>query len=228
MQKQILFAAISGIIALNMVTVADAALVGRLAATPGGTDYQAYYDNVADLTWLADANAAAGSSFDDFGSTTDGRITWNNANAWAADLSINGIDGWRLPTTLLSDTTCSSPASAGTGCTGSEMGNFFYNVLGGIANNQITATHNSNYDLFSNVQNVKYWSSTTHATFSTFAYYFDANNGAQSSFGKTNAANAWAVHSGDVSPVPVPAAAWLMISGLSVFGLLRKKTSNTG
>jgi hypothetical protein len=30
------------------------------------------------------------------------------------------------------------------------------------------------------------------------------------------------------SPVPLPAAAWLMISGLSVFGFLRKKTSNTG
>jgi len=36
---------------------ADAALVGRLAATPGGTDYQAYYDDVADLTWLTDAKA---------------------------------------------------------------------------------------------------------------------------------------------------------------------------
>ena len=30
---------------------ADAAFVGRLATTPGGTDYQAYYDTESDLTW---------------------------------------------------------------------------------------------------------------------------------------------------------------------------------
>jgi hypothetical protein len=33
---------------------ADAALVGRLATTPGGTAYQAYYDTEADITWLVD------------------------------------------------------------------------------------------------------------------------------------------------------------------------------
>ena len=37
---------------------AKAALVGIFPATPGGTDYQAVYDDVAVLTWLANANAA--------------------------------------------------------------------------------------------------------------------------------------------------------------------------
>lgn len=34
----------------SISSVANAALIGRLALTEGGTDYQAYYDDVADLT----------------------------------------------------------------------------------------------------------------------------------------------------------------------------------
>lgn len=58
MKKQQLLAAVSaGLISLGLVGSADAALLGRLAATPGGSDYQAYYDPDAKLTWLADADA---------------------------------------------------------------------------------------------------------------------------------------------------------------------------
>ena len=35
---------------------ASETLNARLPATSGGTDYQAYYDDVLDITWLADAN----------------------------------------------------------------------------------------------------------------------------------------------------------------------------
>ena len=47
---------------------ASANLLGRLASTPGGTDYQAYYDDVLDITWLANANLA---SVNTFGLPTD-------------------------------------------------------------------------------------------------------------------------------------------------------------
>jgi len=47
-------AAIGAFFSVHMT--ADAALLGRLAATPGGTDYQAYYDDVLDITWAANAN----------------------------------------------------------------------------------------------------------------------------------------------------------------------------
>ncbi|HET9062610.1 MAG TPA: hypothetical protein VFO62_04915, partial [Candidatus Binatia bacterium] len=40
-----------------------AALLGRLPATPGGSDYQAYYDTELDITWLADANLAQTNTF---------------------------------------------------------------------------------------------------------------------------------------------------------------------
>ena len=100
-----------------------ATLIGVLPDTPGGTDWQAYYDDVADLTWLANANAA--------GTTLN---IWTDANAWAASLNIDGVTGWRLPDTLQPDPSCSRQGdliggdgiidtSWGVGCRGSEMGN---------------------------------------------------------------------------------------------------------
>ena len=49
----------------------------------------AVYDTDQDITWLANANAGAGSSFDDGSNTSDGRMSWSNANDWAASLDIN-------------------------------------------------------------------------------------------------------------------------------------------
>jgi hypothetical protein len=45
------------------------------------------YDTVLDLTWLANWNAAAGSSFDNGSHTSDGRMTWANAKSWSAGLT---------------------------------------------------------------------------------------------------------------------------------------------
>ena len=188
--------------ALVLSTSANAALVGRLAATTGGTDYQAYYDDVADLTWLADANA-------------NGVMNWADANNWAAGLTVNGVDGWRLADTLQPDASCdnqSGGASSGFDCTGSELGNLFYNVLGGSAYSSITTTHNANYGLFSNVQSDFYWTATELNT--DVAWVFGMNYGNQGTDLKTYNKSVWAVQSGDVSAVPVPAAVWLFGSGL--------------
>lgn len=57
------------------------------------------YDDVLDVTWLADANYAKTSGYD-----TDGLMTWEQAMEWAASLSyfdsVRGVtwDDWRLPT----------------------------------------------------------------------------------------------------------------------------------
>jgi hypothetical protein len=202
---------------------ADAALVSRL----GGL---AYYDDVADLTWLADANAAVGSAYDTY-YPGSGIMNWADANAWTASLNVDGVTGWRLPTTLQPDASCSTQSgsvSYGYNCTGSELGNLFYNVLGGAAGVSITATHNTNYDLFSNVQPNSlsgfHWSATESVSDPFYVWEFSVYSGIQGLNGKTGGEYTWAVHSGDVSAVPVPAAAWLFGSGLmGLIGVARRK-----
>ena len=202
----------------------DAAFLGRLAATTGGTDYQAYYDEDADLTWLADANLAKTSGHD-----PDGRMIWENAVAWAESLDVAGVTGWHLPTTMQPDTSCSSQSDQGdsfpiqgfgTGCLGSEMGHL-YNVDG------ITPAAPGP---FSNVQSDLdgYWSATEYAPRTNLAAYFDMGFGSQHVNGKHESKYGWAVHLGDVSPIPVPAAVWLFGSGLiGLIAVARHKSVNS-
>lgn len=122
---------------------------------------KAVYDTDLDITWLADANAGAGSKFDNGDSTTDGRMDLNNANAWAASINIEGVTGWRLPTAFNSD---GSGICDGFDCTGSEMGHMFYIELSGIAHNSILTSSDPDLSLFLNIQGTgvvdPYWSST--------------------------------------------------------------------
>jgi hypothetical protein len=178
------------LIASVISTSSSADLIERL----GGL---AYYDNVADLTWLTDANA------------TGTAMYWDDASSWAAGLDVAGVTGWRLP---------DADTCFGYNCTGSEMGNLFYNVLGGSAGSPISTTHNANYEVFINLQDGSYWSGAEIAGSTCCAGMFMFNSGYQSTLNKSNSLLAWAVHSGDVSAVPVPASALLFGSGL--FGLI--------
>lgn len=119
---------------------------------------QAYYDTVLNITWLADANAGAGSPFDedfDFpmpGGTNDGLMSWANAMAWANSVEVNGVSGWRLPKVRPIDDvaidvdkfSANGTADTGYGVTGigwitvsgeiaSEMGFMYYVNLGNLA-----------------------------------------------------------------------------------------------
>jgi len=115
---------------------ANAALHGRLPATLGGTDYQAYYDDHLNITFLRDANLAASNTFglpvgvwlgahpdDSAGELGDGfsnglirtggsgSMNYPGALLWIDAMNAAnylGFSDWRLPASLHSDESCSN------------------------------------------------------------------------------------------------------------------------
>jgi Thrombospondin type 3 repeat len=109
---------------------------------------QAYYDDVLDITWVADANLARTSGYD-----TDGRMAHAVAASWIFTLNAGsylGFNDWRLPTMLdtdgpdmdaLGNDGCAGIAYTGTDCgynvqtesggtVYSEMAHLYYVTLG--------------------------------------------------------------------------------------------------
>ncbi len=244
--KQLLAGISASLISLGMAESANAALVERL----GGL---AYYDTITDLTWLADANYARTSGYTGIGVLSDGRMTWQAANDWAAQLTVGGISGWRLPdTNPVNDVAfdysvtnngstdrarnVSRSGTAYPGSLGSEMANLFYNALGNVSDYNILGVFDDGCigsclvytGPFSNVQSHRYWSATEYAPNTNFAWRFSTGTGLQTNLNKSFSLYGWAVQSGDVelttSAVPVPAAVWLFGSGLlGLIGVARRK-----
>jgi hypothetical protein len=196
---------------------AQAALLGRAALTPGGTDYQAYYDDVLDLTWLADANYAQTMSYD-----PDGRMTWEDSLGWINSLNVAGhlgVTGWRLPDVdINADGTavwCSEVTEAE--CRDNEY-YYIYEHYG------IDPTDSGPFE---NIGDWFYWANEEYAPSPILARGFNFSSlcGGSCADYKTNANYAWAVRDGDIGigAVPVPPAAWLFGSALGLMGVMRRK-----
>jgi len=130
-----------GVLAFGFTTYANAVLIGRLPATANGTDYQAYYDTVLDITWLKNANLAASNTFglayntyldphpddsypliDGYFIYADGSMNWGAALHWIDAMNADGGMGylgyndWRLPTMLDTGASGCDFAYTGTDC----------------------------------------------------------------------------------------------------------------
>ena len=233
------WAAAAAMVALT--GAAQAALVDR----GGGM----IYDTTRNITWLADMNYASTSGYAtaNAGGTgsnqiqASGRMGWDAAVAWAAQLVYGGFSDWRLPTLNPADTTCSNNLNPGrgfpnqyygTGCTGGELSGLFVTDLGNKANesvlNQVgdTAEQIANLALFSNVQSYVYWSGTGYAPDASYAWSFYTNFGSQSFDGKNFAFYAVAVRPGDVTAsVPEPQTLALVLLALGATAVARRRRS---
>lgn len=166
---------------------ANAAFFGCLPVNPGGADYQAYYDDQLDITWLANADAAKGTIYDDGESATDGAMTLASAMAWLDNLNINGVSGWRLPDMDVNRdgdvVNCRLDPSA---CKDNEMG-YLYWVEGVTYSTPLP---------FSNIHMGLYWSGTEYNI--ERMWTFDMYVGDRDTDGKNFELHTWTVHDGDV------------------------------
>lgn len=200
------------------------------------------YDDVLNITWLQDANYAKTSGHD-----ADGRMTWTEANSWAAGLVFGGYNDWRLaknsPVGSSWDNGFSYDGSTDIGVNitspKSEISYMYYANLGlkgsystsgniqyGIFGLNGTGMDEGPIDIgpFVNVQSHAYWLGTLLQSSDIYAYAFFTDNGSQM-YSKTDLTHsAWAVRDGDVavSSVPAPPTFLLMLTGLGMLGLTKR------
>jgi hypothetical protein len=205
---------------------ANAALQGRNLDANAAT-FEAYYDTVLDITWLADADIA-----NTRGEANEGRKSWLDAMTYVAALDVNGITGWRLPSVLPRDgsavydftftnTGSSDRGYANTGVgwgTTSELGHMFYVTL---ANSAFSLTNSAP---FSNLAANDYWTNQPLGRIITQAFFFNTGIGLQDTASLAFTYKSWAVRDGDISaPIPEPETYALMLLGLAATAVVARR-----
>ena len=205
MKKSHLIGALSAIMYLFLSTATPAALIDN----GGGL----IFDDVLNITWAQ----------------PDALRIWDDANTWAAGLTLGGATEWRLPYISVAagaGPSTSNPVDCNTAtelaCRDNELGYMFYQNLSGTQGQSILDSGDPDLALFPTLVSNLYWSGTEFDSVSAWFFFFNA--GFQGDDDKRGHHVSWAVHAGNVSAVPVPAAVWLFGSGLiGLLGVAKRK-----
>ena len=127
---------------------------------------QTVYDPIANVTWLANANLAAETTFNVPGIAADGAMAWTTAEDFINAMNASGGSGylgsrrWQLPP-VGDDPGCTN-SEGGYNCTRSPMGSLYYNhllkLLGVDAGEPVVRAPDLAIGPFHNVQPYLYWS----------------------------------------------------------------------
>lgn len=207
------------VMGIGLSAQAQASLVVRGTDTAGN---QLIYDTDRNITWY-DATVIA---------------PWPTAMGWAANLVVTyeaaPISDWRLPNAYNADGSgpCLSGNPITVECTGSEIGHLFFTELGNhayppnaIPNTGFPDGLTGQTETFQHLYASQYWFGTLGTPVGSHvqqAWNFSTKLGGQGQaiafydgapYG--TGLYAMAVRDGDVAAVPVPAAIWLLGSGLA-------------
>lgn len=189
----------AAVITLSFFSIqADAALLSRASG-------QAYYDDILNITWVADANLAQTTGYDADG----GAMDWYTTQDWIASLNAAnylGASNWRLPQAVPVNGSSwnessgvdgstdngfniSAPGSAYPGSTASEMAHLHYNTLGNPGEFDIYGDVSAecyegpqcliNAGPFANIQELAYWSQAIPSLADpsvTWVFYFESGD----------------------------------------------------
>ena len=189
---------------LSMSGMANAALTAIGTANYLGSDYNLIWDNDNNghsIVWLDYANWGDWQTQMDWAADLGSQLTVTLKSGYASD--IDWTTDWRLPVTYNYVT--------GYNQTGSEMGHLYYEESIADYFINIVDTHGETW----------YWSGTNESVYG--AWHFNlAGDGRQDCHGGISIPlNGLAVHSGNITTVPIPGALWLLGSGL--IGLISLK-----
>jgi len=196
------------------------------------------YDDEYDVTWLADANYALTSGYQPVRDPNNtfpplqgeftGAMTWDEAVTWIGHLNqveLAGYNDWRLPSAYNSIDNLNGVDPINTLNGGGDV-NVNDSELWHLSD---LINSNSETNLFQNIKTTMYWSADASTTdlnkaWMTFVsgipvtgsyYVYDQGKIIGSTY-------AWAVRTGDIDPVPLPAASWFFAPALAwLFSIVR-------